>query len=225
MQSPLKILYVDDHIALCDSLAQTLKSKKQELTIFTANNIESAIQVFAQNDDISVVLLDLNLNGKSGLELIPHIRRVNRQVKIIIFTMFSDPIHIEQALHFEVDGYITKTISVDEVLEAIITVSNGNTCYNREARSVMKTLMGTVQTNTQEPGSIQEIFALYKSLTKKEQQIFELLAQKKDFYEIAKILGRAEKTIQNQKSIIYQKMNIHDMLGVIEAAQKLGIIF
>ena len=64
----------------------------------------------------------------------------------------------------------------------------------------------------------------YKMLSKKEQEVFKLLASGKTSKEIAEILGKAEKTIVNQRSNIYGKLDLHDRLDVIEAAQALGVI-
>ena len=69
------------------------------------------------------------------------------------------------------------------------------------------------------------LFAKYKALTKSEQQVFYLLAQKKEPEEIAKALGKSIKTVINQRSIIYQKLNISDRLDLIEYAEKLGLSF
>lgn len=60
--------------------------------------------------------------------------------------------------------------------------------------------------------------------SKKEQEVFSLLAQKKDVDEIADILNKSVKTVQNQKSNIYQKMNVKDRLELLETAKNLGII-
>ena len=65
----------------------------------------------------------------------------------------------------------------------------------------------------------------YKSLTKSEQEVFALLAQKKETCEIAKILNKKEKTVINQRSIIYQKLNVHDRLELIEFAKNIGVLF
>lgn len=58
-----------------------------------------------------------------------------------------------------------------------------------------------------------------------EQEVFALLAEKKEVDEIARILGKKEKTVQNQKSIIYQKLNIRDRLDLIEFAKNIGVLF
>ena len=67
-------------------------------------------------------------------------------------------------------------------------------------------------------------FENYKTFTPKEQEVFLLLAQEKNTDEIADLLGKSEKTVINQKSIIYQKLGIKDRLELLRAARKLGVI-
>ena len=67
-------------------------------------------------------------------------------------------------------------------------------------------------------------FANYKSLSRSEKEVFELLAQKKDVAEIAEALGKKEKTVANLRSLVYQKLDIHDRLDLIEFAKQLGVI-
>lgn len=222
LQSQLKILYIDDHSALCESLAQVLEAKEESLKVYTANNVENAIECMKQNTDIQIILLDLNLNSQSGLELITPLRNINPDLKVIIYTMHADPLHIEQALKCSIQGYITKEIKTAEIIRAILNVANGSTVFNRESSLIMNSMLnGSKQKISND---VQELFFKYSTLTVREQEIFSLLANEKDVYEIAKTLALTVKTIQNQKSMIYQKMNFQDRLDVIRAAKKLGVI-
>ena len=78
--------------------------------------------------------------------------------------------------------------------------------------------------NNQNESSYSSTFYNYRTLRQKEKILFELLAQQKEVSEIAKILGKAEKTINNQTSIIYQKLNIHNRLELLKIAKILGVI-
>ena len=72
--------------------------------------------------------------------------------------------------------------------------------------------------------NIMNLVKNYEQLTKKEQEVFKLLAMNKNSREISEILGKSEKTIINQRSNIYGKLNLHDRLDLIEAAKILGVI-
>ena len=133
--------------------------------------------------------------------------------------MYADPLHVEAALGAGVQGYVTKSASIEELESAILAVTTGGTYYDRTAAKIMQSLLAPPhEQNDTRP------YMNYRSLTKKEQEVFALLAQKKDTKEIAQLLRKSEKTVINQRSLIYQKLDIRDRLDLIEYAKTLGVI-
>lgn len=224
MPSTLKILFIDDHSGLRDGLAFLLSQKNPDLQFFSVSTMEEALKVLKETQDIGTVILDLNLNGKDGLLVLSELRKINPGLNVLVYTMFNDPIHIEKAINADIQGYVTKEIDIEEFEKAIISVSRGNNYYNKQASSVMHSIIFKNSRQETKADYTTECFKNYKSLTKKEQEVFQLLAQKKEVYEIAEILGKSEKTVINQRAIIYQKMAIRDRLELIEAAAQLGVI-
>ena len=135
--------------------------------------------------------------------------------------MYADPLHIESALRAGVQGYITKNAEIEELESAILAVAAGGNCFNKAAQKIIQSLLSPTTVKDNEDFS----YMNYKSLTKAEQEVFSLLAQRKEVREIAKILRKKEKTVQNQKSIIYQKLNVRDRLELIEFAKYVGVLF
>lgn len=235
MQSQLKILFIDDHSGLRDSLSYLLERKNSSFKFYLAGDADRASVCLKANKDIEIAVVDLNLNGKDDLNIVDKIRQIKPDIKIIIYTMYNDPIHITQSLQKDIQGFITKDLDVAEVEKAILSVNQGSLFYCKAAQTVMHELLNKTTGNSSggfsdssETSGLHQnsdtLFKNYKSLTKKEQELFELLAQKKDTDEAAEILHKSQKTIQNQKSIIYQKMNLRDRLELVEAAKLLGVI-
>lgn len=225
MQSALKILFVDDHEGIRNGIGQLLQQSDCQFNFVYASNAVQAIEQAEQNPDIKVVIIDINLDGDNGLNLIPQIKNILNQTKFIVYTMYADSSHIMQALKSRIDGYITKDAPLEELQKAIISVSEGNIYYNKRASQIMHVLLDS---NTEEL-SDKDVHTLalvknYKKLSKKEQEVFKLLALNKTSREVSEILGKAEKTIINQRSNIYGKLNLHDRLDLIEAAKILGVI-
>ncbi len=226
MQSQLKILFVDDHSGLRDGISFLLSKENPNLKFYNASTKEEALEILNNNPDIKNTILDININGESGLTFIDDFRKIVPQLNVIIYTMYSDMLHIEAALKKNIQGYITKDCEVSEIEKAIEFVSNGSMYYNKVAKEVMQSLISknyNCKTDYEEL-RVQELFENYKSFTPKEQEVFLLLAQEKNTDEIAKLLGKSEKTVINQKSIIYQKLGIKDRLELLRAARKLGVI-
>ena len=217
MQSQLKILFLDDHTGLRDGMSYMLSAKNKRFVFFGANNIEEGKAILKETG-ISLAIIDLNLGDTDGISALRAFRHIKPNLPVIIYTMYSDSFHIQNALKSGVQGYVTKEANVDEMENAILTVANGGNCYNKAASQVINSIVATEDTEDFS-------YANYKSLTKSEQEVFALLAQKKEIGEIAKILGKKEKTIINLRSIVYQKLNVYDRLGVIELAKQLGVLF
>lgn len=229
MQSRLKILFLDDHEGLRDGIGFLLSKENENIDFCYASNIEESLSLLQNNPDISLAIVDLNLDGEDGLKSIEQLRKIKENLPVIIYTMYSDPIHIENALKADVQGYITKNSKTEELLKGIELVATGSNFYNAAASKILQTMIsGNNKTNTKENKDKNDsaiLFVKYKALTKSEQKVFYLLAQKKEPEEVAKTLGKSIKTVINQRSIIYQKLNISDRLDLIEYAEKLGLSF
>lgn len=224
MQSQLKILFVDDHVGLRDGMTQMLKNKDSSFDFVCASDYESALENLKENRGIKIVILDLNLDGRSGLELIPELKKLSPDISILIYTMFNDVIHVENSLLNGVQGYITKDATIDEVASAITTVANGNSYYNKAATELMLSLLVKHGCEHGITNDLSYLFDNYKSLSKKEREVFILLSQNMHVADIAKKLGKSEKTVINQRTEVYSKLDIKDRHDLLEKAKLLGLI-
>lgn len=223
MQSQLKILFIDDHVGLRDGMTQMLKIKNPSFDITGASNFEDAINTLKENGDIQIVVLDLNLDGQSGLELIPELRKIKPEILILIYTMFNDVIHVENSLLNGIQGYITKDATIDELETAITTVAKGNSYFNKAATNLMQTLLKKNGRAHDITNDLSYLFDNYKELSKKEREIFILLSKDMDISDIAKKLGKSEKTVINQRTAVYSKLDIKDRHDLFEKAKLLGL--
>ncbi len=224
MQSQLKILFVDDHVGLRDGMTQMLKNKDSSFDFVCASDYESALETLKENRSIKIVILDLNLDGRSGLELIPELKKLSPDIAILIYTMFNDVIHVENSLLNGVQGYITKDATIDELASAITTVANGNSYYNKAATELMQSLLANHGREHDITNDLSYLFDNYKSLSKKEREVFILLSQDLHVADIAKKLGKSEKTVINQRTEVYSKLDIKDRHDLLEKAKLLGLI-
>lgn len=220
MQSALKILFLDDHASLRDGLELLLSKRNQHFSFFSASNVEEAAKIISDSPDISLAVVDLNLDGEDGLFAVKSLRTKKPELPIIIYSMYADSRHIEKALQIQVQGYVTKNDGTDELESAIKIVSAGGLCYSEAAANVVKGRLFGENRRKSEPASYENYLALSKS----EQEVFALLAEKKHPSEIAKILGKKEKTVINQRTMIYQKLNLKDLFELVEYARTLGVI-
>ena len=188
MQSPLKILFIDDHTGLRDGMIFMLQNKNPSLSIIGVGTIPEAVKKLNEDKDIKIVILDLNLDGENSLESVSKMRGVKPDILILVYTMYNDDIHVEHALLIGVQGFITKEASIDEVEKAILAVGSGNTYYNSIASKVLHTLLPQNKGKHIVRDEKSYLFDNYKSLSKKEQEVFIHLAEGLDVVEIAKLL-------------------------------------
>lgn len=222
MQSKLKILFLDDHTGIRDGTGFLLSERNKNFVFFYAASASEGADILSKEKGISIAIIDLKLEDGDGLTALREFRKINPELAAIVFTMYADPIHIETALKLGVQGYITKNAEIEELESAILSVASGGNHYNKAASKIMQLLIsGERARNESEKLS----YMNYKSLTKSEQEVFALLAEKKEPEEIASILGKKVKTVINQRAIIHQKLYIHDRLDLIEFAKKVGVLF
>ena len=223
MQSPLKILFVDDHTGLRDGMIFMLQSKNTDFKILGVGTAQEAIQKLTEDNEIRVVILDMNLDGESSLNSLAQMKAANPNASILVYTMYNDELHIQDALMNGIQGFVTKEAPIEELEKAIIAVSNGNTYLNSVATKAWNSLLlhnsGKHITRTDK----EYVFDNYRSLSKKELEIFYLLIDGVKISEIAEKLGKSEKTIRNQRTSIYDKMLIHDRYDLMKTAKILGL--
>ena len=223
MQSALRILFIDDHEGISDGIASILSQSNPSFEFLLADSIESAKNVLKKNPDVQVCILDLNLDGQDGLDAVPVLKAINPNISFLIYTMYADPIHVENALKAGVAGYVTKKTKLAELEQALLAVAGGRNYYGSAISKIIRNLLAGNSRENDDNRQMQ-LYADWRTLTKTEQELFALLAQKKETYEIAEILGKKEKTVANQKSMIYQKLGIRDRLDLIDIAKTLGVI-
>ena len=169
-------------------------SKRNSLYKFynTDSKIEAG-KILTENQDIKLAIIDINLAGENGLDLIMEFRKIIPELKVIVFTMFDDLLHVENALKKNIQGYITKDAKIEDIENAIKLVSEGQIYYNKVATEMMHSMINkknTIFANSEEQKT-SDLFERYKTLTQKEQEVFMYLAQEKDIYEISKLLGKS----------------------------------
>lgn len=225
MQSALKILFIDDHASLRDGMIFMLKNKNPSLLITGVGTVAETLETLRGEKDFRTIILDLSLDGDNSLESLSQIKEASLGSAILVYTMHNDDIHIQNALLLGVQGYVTKEASIEKLEKAVVAVSAGNVYYNTAAAKVMRSLLPQNKDRHVVNDEKSYLFDCYKALSKKEQEIFIHLAQGKDTCEIARLLGKSEKTVKNQRTSIFSKMMVADRHDLIENARLLGLVF
>jgi two-component system, NarL family, response regulator NreC len=231
MEMPVEIitvLMVDDHSAMRDGLAIAFEMANKDLKFLTATGSVQAEKELSEHPECSILLLDWMLVGETGADVLIKLRKIKPDIKTIVYSGFNEPMQIMRALEYSIQGYIMKVGNEINIVDAIRAVYSGKQIFCAEAMNVIQFKLGVKiygkTTADRKLAQAVELSERYKELTKKEQEVFKLVAEKKDTNEIAALLGITDKTVENHRSHVYQKLNIHDRLEAIEAAELLGLL-
>lgn len=198
-----KILLVDDEPLLLESLEIILTLNKMVI-IGKAHDGQEALELLLENK-CDLALVDLNMKGMGGIELISHMKKEYPKVKILVLTTFYDDKNITQAIGGGADGYLLKDSGKDAILGAIDQIMGGRDVIDRKVMKRLSALMNGKNRET----------CLLEGMTSREQEICTLLAKGLTNKQIAETLFISEGTVKNYISSIYEKTGIHDRAKLI----------
>lgn len=201
----IDVLLVDDEPLLLESL-EIILTFNQLNVVGMAHEGNEALQIL-ERKSCDLVLVDLNMKGMGGLELIRHLKAIYPEIKILVLTTFYDDKSITRAITNGADGYILKDSGKDAILGAIRQIMGGQNVIDNK---VMKRLAVLMNGRGQDSVVLDE-------LTDRENEICTLLIQGMTNKQIAEKLYISEGTVKNYISSIYDKTGIHDRAKLIVA--------
>jgi DNA-binding NarL/FixJ family response regulator len=172
--------------------------------VFEAADIEEGLAVYTREHP-DVVVLDLNLEGAGGLELLRRVQSVDSAARIIVFSMHHEPIYAVRALRGGARGYVSKSAPVEELIAAIRKVHGGEQYIDRDLAS----RIAVSQISTDDP---------LQSLSIREVEILRMLGQGKSMTAISENLGIAYKTVANICTQMKVKLGVDRTADLIRLA-------
>lgn len=199
----LKVLLVDDHSVVRAGVRRLLEGI-EGAEILEAETGHETLGLF-RSEKPDLVLLDLNMEGVGGLELLRRLLLEDKKARVIVFTMHSEPIYAARALKLGARGYVTKSASADELVAAVNQVAEGR--HYIEADLASKLAIG--QFDGEDP---------LHQLSTREVEILRLLGDGKSLTAIAETLGVSYKTVANTCSLIKNKLGLQRTADLIRVS-------
>jgi DNA-binding NarL/FixJ family response regulator len=191
VSTKIKVLLVEDHYMARVALRSILSDKTDVTIVAETDNGQEAIQLYGKlRPDVTV--MDLGLPGTDGFEAITAIRQLNRGAKILVLTNYDGSEDVYRALRNGAMAYLTKDVSGQELLHAIIATHQGNRYLPRSVRDRLAERIPCSE------------------LTPREEQILKLITGGCSNQEIASKLNIAEKTVRIHVSSVLEKMGARD---------------
>ncbi len=204
----IKILLVDDHEVVRAGFKSLLMSSGR-YTVIEAGSAEIGYKLYTEQSP-DIVVSDINMPGMGGMELVRRIMAFDDKAQVIVLSMYDDISYVENMKKLGVKGYVTKRSAPTELLEAIKTVSMHHFYLSDDikGKSAGKNT-GASQIN---------------ELTKREFEIFVLLAQGRTVVKVASDLCISTKTASNHRDKIMRKLGIKTLVELSRYAIRHGVV-
>ena len=197
-----RVLIVDDHPAVREALALRIGRQRDLKVCGEAADMSEALRLIADTEpDVAVV--DISLKTGTGIDLIKRIKDRNDHIRILVWSMHSESLYAERALHAGALGYINKDQATDRIVEAIRRVLAGKVWLSeamtdRMLQQTVGTARGEVTRSPLQP------------LTDRELEVFRLIGAGVKTVQIAERLHLSVKTVETYRDRIRQKLNLAD---------------
>lgn len=192
----MKILIVDDHVIVRKGIAQILEPMHAEL--HEASSGYEALEKVAAGD-YQVVLLDISMPGRSGLETLTLMKNVRPHLPVLILSMYPEELYGIRAMKSGAAGYLTKSCAPDELVAAVQKVASGKRYVSAD---LLETLADEVA------GERSQDRALHELLSNREYQIARMIASGRTVGQIASDLALSVKTISTYRIRLLAKLNM-----------------
>ncbi|MEG0258843.1 MAG: response regulator transcription factor [Lysinibacillus sp.] len=217
-----KIIIVDDHQLFREGVKRILDFEDTFDVVAEGDDGTRVIDLYTENLP-DVVLMDINMPGKNGVEATAELVEVYPEARVIMLSIHDDETYVTHALKSGALGYMLKEMDADEIVEAIKIVANGGSYLHPK---VTKNLVAEFRrlSEHENKGNFHqtEIRRPFHLLTKRECEVLQLLTDGQSNRTIGETLFISEKTVKNHVSSILQKMNVNDRTQAVVTAIKNG---
>lgn len=202
------IFIVDDHPIICTGIKAFLRANGYEICGIAENGNAVIADVGLHRPDL--VIMDLSIPGRDGIQVIEIIKKINGKQKIIVLTASESEYHLQRCLQLEVEGFVYKSHDVSQLLLAIRAVNNGERYYPLQVDLDRET----------DDGESQRLM----SLSRRELSVLVRLASGQSNKEIADHLSLSNKTISTYKVKILRKLGIKSIVEINEMAKRNNLV-
>ena len=218
---PIKVLIADDHVFYREGV-RALLGNSQDVTVVgeASNGDEVVAKAFELNPD--VILMDIKMPGMNGIEATRKIIEKQKDIGILVITMFDDDDSVFAAMRAGARGYLLKDADKAELMRAISAVEKGGAIFSPAIAQRMIQYF-TASPSRQSLGKKKQQPEEFGELTERELEILEFIAQGHNNTVIANKLSLSIKTVQNYVSSILTKLQVADRAQAIVRAREAGL--
>jgi two-component system response regulator NreC len=213
----LRILLADDHTVVRQGLRKVLEERSDWRVVAEAGDGREAVRQAEQHKP-DVAILDVAMPLLNGIEATRQIVKRVPNVRVLVLSMHADEAYVIQILHAGAAGYLLKDSADVDLLQAVSAVAEGKSFFSPAIARLM--LDDYVKQRNGEPGVIDR----YESLSDREREVFQLIAEGKTNKDIAAILFISPSTVETHRARIMEKLDVHSAAEIVLYAVRRGVI-
>jgi two-component system response regulator DegU len=208
----VRLMIADDHRMLREGLKHSLADEGLDVIGEAADGDEAVEQALALCPD--VVLMDVTMPERTGVEATQLIRQANPDIRVIMLTMHADADVLAAAVRAGASGYLLKDCSIEEIAHAIRTTAAGDTLMSSNVAGSMLDELRMLDEGTPEE----------RVISAREEEVLQLIADGCSTPEVGERLYISQKTVKNHLASIYQKLEARDRTQAVLQAVRMGIV-
>ncbi len=202
--NPLKVILADDHEIVRAGIRRLLSIDRRLKIIDEAENGQDLVDTVSYHKP-DIVISDIMMPKLNGIDALKKIRELKLDCYVIMLTAYEDSFHLENALEAGADGYLSKDINAKELIEAILDVIKGERVFSKSV----------VRLGKKKSANSSELDATPVVITKREQEILDLVAKGKTSQYIAEKLFISVRTVESHRYNLMQKLDVSNVAELI----------
>jgi DNA-binding NarL/FixJ family response regulator len=218
----MKILLVDDHSLITDALGALLLDLDPEADIHKGGDAQAAEQLVEQHPDADLMLLDLNLPGTTGTELLETLVGRAPDMKILVLSGVQDQRSVMRVLQLGAAGFVPKSMATETLISAIKFVMSGGVYIPADLLDEATRGAGVLGLPERGRDIMGQPSSSRVRLTERQEQVLQLLARGAPIKIICRELGLSEGTVKTHVTAIYRAFNASNRTEALLAARRQG---
>lgn len=210
----LKILIADDHALMREGIHIVLSRLKREYQLVSAANYEDVLNCLKNNIDFGLILIDLNMPGEKPFTGLSQVLDNSKETPVVVLSASEDPADIHRSIELGASGFIPKSASNDVLIAALELVLSGGIYLPP----------GLYDYASKENDNIHKKDTAESTLTRRQKEVLQLLAQGESNKSIGRILGLSEGTVRTHVNAIFKTLNVNNRTQASVCAHELKLL-
>ncbi len=207
-----RLVIIEDQTAIREMLVEILRLDANYQLVGEAGDGQSAVALCLEKSP-DVCVLDAKLPGLNGVDILRRIAKKLPQMRVLVFSGHENPVLVREMLEAGAHGFVEKTAGLFEFKKGLETVANGGTYFGPAVASLLRNVVANPATSS-----------AADFLTDREREILQLVAESHSTKEIAAKLTISVKTVDNHRTNLMRKLNLHDVASLTRYALEVGLI-